>query len=203
MCLDVSNIPRRREARIRNGDGHCPDDPGYGWREASCAGIPRARNHSDAWNEHGTLAQGDCHSTPSRDSLASPVLPPLADKRNLQNEQPSVHPPDFVQGWELCGRAAIRKANWKAVFIPKPKGPGTWQLYNLSRDPGEIHDLADLNPSKLEELLVHWDDYVRECGVIPLQPELGAYLDATEEQMPVSTSTPESAQSYVIERPRS
>ncbi len=71
------------------------------------------------------------------------------------------------------------------------------------RDPGEIHDLADLNPSKLEELLVHWDDYVRECGVIPLQPELGAYLDATEEQMPVSTSTPESAQSYVIERPRS
>jgi arylsulfatase len=59
-------------------------------------------------------------------------------------------------------------------------------LYDLSKDAGEIHDLAPQNGAKLDELLRHWDDYVRECGVIPLQPELGAYLDATEEQMPVS-----------------
>lgn len=102
-----------------------------------------------------------------------------------QGDEPSVHGKDFVQGFELCGRAAIRRAEWKAVFIPKPKGPGKWQLYDLSKDPGEIHDLTDQHPSKLEELLVHWDDYVKECGVVPLQPELGAYLEATEEQMPV------------------
>ena len=86
----------------------------------------------------------------------------------------------------MCGRAGIRKAQWKAVFIPKPQGPEKWQLYDLSKDPGEIHDLAEMEPEKLEELLKHWDDYVQECGVVPLQPELGEYLAATEEQMPVS-----------------
>ena len=102
-----------------------------------------------------------------------------------QGDESSVHGHDFVQGFELCGRAAIRRAEWKAVFIPKPKGPEKWQLYDLGKDPGEIYDLAEQHPSKLEELLIHWDNYVKECGVIPLQPELGAYLEATEEQMPV------------------
>lgn len=105
---------------------------------------------------------------------------------SFQGQQEAVHEKDFVQGWELCGRAAIRKANWKAVFLPKPKGPGMWQLYDLAADPGEIHDLADRNSAKLDELLEHWDNYVKECGVVPLQPELGAYLEATEEQMQVS-----------------
>ncbi|CAK7200720.1 hypothetical protein SEUCBS139899_003419 [Sporothrix eucalyptigena] len=95
----------------------------------------------------------------------------------------STHPPDFVQGWELCGRAAIRQADWKAVFIPAPKGPHRWQLYNLKADPGEIHDQAEAEPDRLTELLKHWDAYVEECGIVPLHPEMGAYLEATEEQM--------------------
>ena len=95
-----------------------------------------------------------------------------------------VHEQDFIYGWELCGRGAIRKANWKAVFIPKPKGPERWQLYDLGKDPGETQDLAEEGPEKLEELLAHWEDYVRECGVVALQPELGTYVVATEEQMP-------------------
>ncbi|KAI1329932.1 putative arylsulfatase [Xylariaceae sp. FL0255] len=101
----------------------------------------------------------------------------------LDGSSSSVHGPDFVYGWELCGRAAIRVANWKAVFIPAPKGPHAWQLYDLSKDAGEIDDLAEAEPKKLEELLTHWDKYVEECGVVPLHPELGAYLEATEEQM--------------------
>ena len=47
-------------------------------------------------------------------------------------------------------------------------------------------DLADVHPNKLEELLAHWEQYVVDCGVVPLQPELGTYMVATEEQMPVS-----------------
>lgn len=106
----------------------------------------------------------------------------------MKGETDSVHPKDFVQGWELCGRAAIRVADWKALFIPAPKGPHRWQLYNLEKDPGEIYDLSDEYPHKLTELLKHWDQYVEECGVIPLHPELGAYLEATEEQMEVGLS---------------
>lgn len=91
-----------------------------------------------------------------------------------------------MNGWELCGRGAIRKANWKAVFIPKPKGPEKWQLYDLSKDPGEVNDLAEEQPEKLKELLDHWERYMVDCGVVPLQPELGTYMVATEEQMQVS-----------------
>ncbi|MCJ1374816.1 hypothetical protein MMC20_006048 [Loxospora ochrophaea] len=95
-----------------------------------------------------------------------------------------IHEQDFIHGWELCGRGAIRKGPWKAVFIPKPKGPEKWQLYDLSVDPGETNDLADAQAERLEELLGHWETYVTECGVVPLQPELGTYVVATEEQMP-------------------
>lgn len=103
----------------------------------------------------------------------------------LRGQTASTHPPNFVQGWELCGRAAIRAGDWKAVFIPAPKGPHKWQLYNLSKDAGEIYDLTEERPDQLDVLLKHWEQYVEECGVIPLHPELGAYLEATEDQMEV------------------
>lgn len=99
-------------------------------------------------------------------------------------DAPRIHAEDFVNGWETCGRAACRKGDWKIVFIPKPKGPEKWQLYNLKSDPGEVHDVAEKEPEKLKELLKLWDDYVLETGVIPLAPELGQFLKATEEQMP-------------------
>ncbi len=43
---------------------------------------------------------------------------------------------------------------------------GSWHLYNLSNDPGEIHDLAKSDPDKLAALLEHWDDYAGETGVL-------------------------------------
>ncbi|KAJ6535072.1 alkaline-phosphatase-like protein [Mycena capillaripes] len=97
--------------------------------------------------------------------------------------QESIHEKDFIQGWETCGRAACRQGDWKIVFIPKPKGPERWQLYNLVSDPGETHDLAEEQPDKLQHLIKLWDQYVLETGVIPLSPELGAYIAATELQM--------------------
>jgi len=100
-----------------------------------------------------------------------------------QNKAPQIHDKDFVQGWELLGRGAIRRGDWKAVFIPKPKGTEKWQLYNLKIDPGEVTDVAEENTKLLTELLVLWDQYVMENGVIPLQPEMGDYVEALEGQM--------------------
>jgi arylsulfatase A-like enzyme len=95
-----------------------------------------------------------------------------------------IHEKDFIQGWETCGRAALRCGDWKIVYIPKPKGPERWQLYNLSQDPGEVDDLAENEPERLDQLLKLWDQYVLETGVIPLNPDLGAFIEATEAQMP-------------------
>lgn len=97
---------------------------------------------------------------------------------------PRIHEKDFIQGWETCGRAALRFGDWKIVYIPKPKGPERWQLYNLREDPGEIHDLAEKDPNRLNQLLKLWDQYVLETGVIPLNEDLGNFLEATEAQMP-------------------
>ena len=97
---------------------------------------------------------------------------------------PRIHEKDFIQGWETCGRAALRFGDWKIVYIPKPKGPERWQLYNLREDPGEIHDLAEKDPDRLNQLLKLWDQYVLETGVIPLNEDLGKFIEATEAQMP-------------------
>lgn len=96
----------------------------------------------------------------------------------------TIHPTDFINGWETCGRAAVRCGDYKIVFIPKPKGPEKWQLYNLAKDPGEIHDLAEQDPGRLERMIKMWDQYVLETGVVPLAPALGQWMEAMEEQMP-------------------
>ena len=100
-----------------------------------------------------------------------------------RGERETVHDAEHVTGWETCGRAAVRRGDWKIVFIPKPKGPERWQLYNLAKDPGEIYDLAEQHPEMLEEMIKLWDRYVLETGVIPLAPALGEWMEAMDEQM--------------------
>ncbi|MFJ3259922.1 arylsulfatase [Pseudomonas sp. NPDC086581] len=83
----------------------------------------------------------------------------------LQRETQAPHAADETTGWELFRARAIRQCNWKALYIPKPDGPGRWQLYDLARDPGEIHDLAEAEPERLQTLKKHWQNYVDETGV--------------------------------------
>ncbi|MGL4318755.1 MAG: arylsulfatase [Pseudomonas sp.] len=84
----------------------------------------------------------------------------------LSGETEQVHDESSVTGWELFGMRAVRKGHWKAVYIPAPLGPASWQLYDLSNDPGEIRDLAKSDPDKLATLIEHWDEYAEETGVV-------------------------------------
>jgi arylsulfatase A-like enzyme len=85
----------------------------------------------------------------------------------LDGESERVHSTDEATGWELFGRMAIRQGDWKAVRIPAPDGPGSWQLYDLAKDPGETDDLAAAFPHRLAALIALWDAYVEETGTIP------------------------------------
>jgi arylsulfatase len=76
-----------------------------------------------------------------------------------------------VVGWELLGRSAVRKGDWKIRLLEAPYGPGEWQLFDLAEDPTETTDLAGEAPEKLKEMLVEWDKYVRRSGVVPANPE--------------------------------
>jgi arylsulfatase A-like enzyme len=84
---------------------------------------------------------------------------------HLSGTSPRVHNEETVIGWELFFHQAVRKGKYKAVFTPKPKGPEKWQLFDLEKDMGEIHDLATKEPEVLEELVRYWMVYVAEVGV--------------------------------------
>jgi arylsulfatase len=84
----------------------------------------------------------------------------------LRGEAPAVHPGDYVMGWELFGRRALRQGDWKLLWLWEPYGPGRWQLFDLSRDPAEADDLAASEPDKLREMLALWAEYAARNGVI-------------------------------------
>ena len=70
-----------------------------------------------------------------------------------------------IVGWEQLGMAAVRVGDWKALFIPPPRGPGRWELYNIFNDPSEICDLAESHPKKLGEMINHYETYYQETGM--------------------------------------
>ena len=84
----------------------------------------------------------------------------------LQGRTETVHGVGEPTGFELFGRRAIRDGDWKALWLPKPYGPGAWQLYDLARDPGETVDRAAAEPDRLRALVAAWDRYVLETGVV-------------------------------------
>ncbi|KAJ3335486.1 hypothetical protein HDU93_005375 [Gonapodya sp. JEL0774] len=84
----------------------------------------------------------------------------------LQGRSDRIHAEDAVTGWELFGQRAIRQGDWKAVYIPSSSENTKWQLFNLSDDPGETKDLADVESERLNTLLEHWAKYESETGMI-------------------------------------
>ena len=86
----------------------------------------------------------------------------------LLGRQDSIREPADYMGWEIFGRRAIRRGDWKAIYVAQPLFGendvplvrlNTWQLYNLDEDPGEVNDLSARNPGKLNELVALWDEY--------------------------------------------
>ena len=69
-------------------------------------------------------------------------------------------------GWELFGRKALRKGDWKITYVNPPYGNSQWQLYDLKRDPTESRDLAAKEPVKMQEMLVAWEQYVKQNNVL-------------------------------------
>jgi len=90
---------------------------------------------------------------------------------NSDVAKPDLHGPDYVMGFEIAGSGAIRRGDWKITFVPAPKGPQRWELFNIRQDPGETHDLAEKHPQLMREMLMLWDDYKNEVGVVGVAGE--------------------------------
>ena len=109
---------------------------------------------------------GIAHPSGTAGSKLAPIhgksmVPLLAGKvTNVRTEQ------DWV-GWELFGNRAVRQGDWKLINLIKGAGgSGKWQLFNLQKDPSELHDLAQKEPTRLKSMIDLWKQYAKENGVI-------------------------------------
>ncbi len=121
-------------------------------------------------------------------------LPPLIGKSwmpVLDGKAPSArHDKDYL-AWEIFGNRALRQGDWKIRWEFAPLGRGEWELFNVTTDPSERHDLAATHPEKLRELLGLWDDYVRRNNVIlPSRSPFEGLYDVLPARFPVDAGYP-------------
>lgn len=107
----------------------------------------------------GTVFQGRQVAVPRGKSWRGHLGAARPDEVSVHGEE------DHVHGWELFGQRAIRQGHWKAVWLPNSDKAG-WELYNLSEDPAEQSDVAEEHPEIVDELVLFWDQYVSETGMI-------------------------------------
>lgn len=67
--------------------------------------------------------------------------------------------------WEQYNNRAVRRGTWKAVSPANANG--TWELYDLSRDRTELHDVASQHPATVAELTAAWDRWANSHQVLP------------------------------------
>jgi arylsulfatase A-like enzyme len=77
-------------------------------------------------------------------------------------------------GYELFGLKAYFVDDWKILWMPKPFGPGEWELFNLKQDPAEINDLGGQHSGKLKEMITMWEQYKKENKVLNTSLNLSA-----------------------------
>lgn len=87
------------------------------------------------------------------------LLPLLSDASR------EIHGPDYVFGMEHYLRVFIRKGNWKLVNTWSPFEEENFELFDLSKDLAEQHDLKNAEPEKFQEMLQEWEKYKEESRV--------------------------------------
>ncbi len=80
--------------------------------------------------------------------------------------QENTYAKDALIGGEMMNGKWMRKGDYKAVLVAKPFGPATWQLFNVTEDPGETRDLSKEQQAILKELKAAWDQYTKDVGVV-------------------------------------
>jgi arylsulfatase len=97
-----------------------------------------------------------------------------------------------AQYFEMNGHRGIWQGDWKAVTrhtqnVPYADDP--WELYKVSEDFSECHDLATAKPEKLAEMVELWWEQAREHGVLPLDDRtIELFMSRYDDNTPHPTS---------------
>jgi arylsulfatase len=84
----------------------------------------------------------------------------------LAGNSESVHDDQYVTTLFHRGRAFLRKGNWKMSTLEKPFDESDFELFDLSVDPGEANNLADVETEKFAELIEVWRTERKRLGII-------------------------------------
>ncbi len=196
MIIFASDNGASAEIMVR-GNGHDPQAApgsaetflclGTGW--SSCSNTPFRRHKT--WVHEGGIstpfivhwpmgiaAKGELRHAPIHLIDFVPtvlelagVAPTIPDAPPLQGKSFAAAlakdtdiPRDFIW-WQHEGNRAIRAGNMKLVAAGEK---AAWQLYDVSKDRGELHDLAATQPDKVKELSTMWQkqlDILREIAL--------------------------------------
>ncbi len=127
---------------------------------------------------------------PLRGKSWGPFLFDLKSHQNSASPRlstPAIHDKDYAVGFEIAGSGALIQGDWKITFVPAPRGPQRWELFNISADPGETNDLSETEPQVFDEMLEKWEIYKKDVGVVGLVGEYptvtpGKKLDILQDQ---------------------
>jgi arylsulfatase A-like enzyme len=98
---------------------------------------------------------------------------------DLRGAQPCAGDADLC--WEHIGNCAIRSGDWKLVReYPRP-----WELYRITEDRSELHDVAAQHPDIVEKLSAAYEQWATRVGVVPRQQILDLYEKAARTGHPV------------------
>ncbi len=121
-------------------------------------------------------------------------IPPLIGKswmKVLAGESESPRSQKDYLAWELFGNRAVHQGDWKLRWEYSPLGKGEWELFNVTNDPAERNDLASTNPDKVKEMILLWDDYVKNNNVIlPNRSPFEGLYDVLPARFPVDPGYP-------------
>ena len=82
---------------------------------------------------------------------------------------------------QYFGAQFARSGSYKAVWMPKPFGKDRWELFDVSKDPGETRDLSGVYPQRRAALIAAYQRYAKQNNII--RPNRSFY-DGLEQILP-------------------
>jgi arylsulfatase A-like enzyme len=90
-------------------------------------------------------------------------ITPLEGKSLLPTFRGEKREGHAMLAWEHIGTRAIREEGWKLVS----RRTGSWALYDVSKDRGELNDLSDREPERVREMEAKWQHWAAAKNVLP------------------------------------